>query len=226
MTIIIIIDRNWNRLGNRITGQNAGFVSSSSSSPPLVLCRRRLVVLTVQCTKVNLVYYGYVAAQHHHQFNDSLSFVRSFIHKTISLTLESSEIRTLVHLSSQVGGWLMTMMMMIVLWGELNWVESLGVLLRLLFLTLPAALLLLYKESFCSLHQQQQTTTIHHRHSLRRYRYWWWYAYQVLCLVLSLKFKSTHLSHRCRRRYGNIRHVPIDPFIAKGGGGGLNMFFG
>lgn len=70
-------------------------------------------------------------------------FIRSFIHKTISLTLESSEIRTLVHLSSQVGGWLMTMtmntMMMIVLWGELNWVESLGVLLRLLFLTCCSA---------------------------------------------------------------------------------------
>lgn len=52
---------------------------------PLVLCRRRLVVLTVQCTKVNLVYYGYVAAQHHHQFNDSLSFVRSFIHSQNNL---------------------------------------------------------------------------------------------------------------------------------------------
>lgn len=198
MTIIIIIDRNWNRLGNRITGQNAGFFFFFS---PLVLCRRRLVVLTVQCTKVNLVYYGYVAAQHHHQFNDSLSFVgsRSFIHKTISLTLESSEIRTLVHLSSQVGGWLMTMMtMMIVLWGELNWVESLGVLLRLLFLTCCCCCFT--KNLFVpSTNNNKQPPSIHHRHSLRRYRYWWRYAYQVLCLVLSLKFKSTHLSHRFHR---------------------------
>lgn len=168
MTIIIIIDRNWNRLGNRITGQNAGFVSSSSSSSLLSSCLMSSSSCGFNCTiyegKPSLLWICRSTASSSIQWLSLVrSFIRSFIHKTISLTLESSEIRTLVHLSSQVGGWLMTMMtMMIVLWGEVSWTELSRLVCFFVFFSLPAALLLLlYKESFCSLHQQQQTTTIH-----------------------------------------------------------------
>lgn len=232
MTIIIIIDRNWNRLGNRITGQNAGFVSSSSSSSLLSSCLMSSSSCGFNCTmyegKPSLLWICRSTASSSIQWL-SLGRSFSFIHSQNNL-FNIGIIGDTHTCSPEQPGRRMADDDddddCFVRWAELSWVAWCASSSS----SFPYLLLCcccFTKNLFVpSTNNNKQPPSIHHRHSLRRYRYWWRYAYQVLCLVLSLKFKSTHLSHRCRcRRYGNIRHVPIDPFIAKGGGGGLNMFF-